>query len=54
MIYQYAIVRSVAKSYDRCIKPFNHTEPVNVRLAQRQHRAYCRALKDLGLKLINL
>ena len=54
MTPKYAIVRSVAKTYDRCIKPINPTTPIDVRLAQSQHQAYCHALKGLGLKVINI
>ncbi|MBI5777912.1 MAG: N(G),N(G)-dimethylarginine dimethylaminohydrolase [Planctomycetes bacterium] len=54
MISQYAIVRNVAKTYDKCIKPAMSTAPIDVRLAQKQHQAYCKTLKALGLKMINI
>ncbi|HLD35256.1 MAG TPA: arginine deiminase family protein [Planctomycetota bacterium] len=54
MTPKYAIVRDVARTYDECIKPNKPTKPINVLLAQAQHRAYCQALKNLGLKLIKI
>ena len=54
MIYKYAIVRKVASTYDKCVKPAGSTVPIDVRLAQEQHQAYCGTLKKLGLKLIKI
>jgi len=47
---EYALVRPVPDSYDRCIR--TSTEKINVPLAKKQHKEYCKALKELGLKLI--
>lgn len=54
MISKYAIVRNVAKTYDNCVKPNKPGKQIDVLLARAQHQSYCQALKDLGLKLINI
>lgn len=53
-IYKYAIVRNVAKTYDKCVRVTDPIEKIDVGLAQEQHQAYCRVLKGLGLKLIRI
>jgi len=47
---RYAIVRYVPESYDHCVR--TNTEQIDVELAKRQHKVYCRFLERLGLKLI--
>jgi dimethylargininase len=47
---EYALVRPVPNSYDKCIR--TNTEKIYVELAKRQHAEYCNALKNLGLKLL--
>ena len=54
MIPKYAIVRDVATTYDKCVKPAGSITPIDVPLAQAQHRAYCNVLKKSGLKLIRI
>ncbi|MGQ9624077.1 MAG: dimethylarginine dimethylaminohydrolase family protein [Candidatus Bathycorpusculaceae bacterium] len=46
----YAIVRPVPNSYDRCVR--TNTERIEIALARKQHTKYCKALQELGLKLI--
>jgi dimethylargininase len=46
----YAIVRPVPDSYDRCVR--TNTERIDIALAKKQHTEYCKALQELGLKLI--
>lgn len=46
----YAIVRPVPNSYDRCVR--TNTERIDVALAKKQHEEYCKTLQELGLKLI--
>lgn len=47
---KYALVRPVPASYNKCIR--TSRVKINVRLAEKQHEEYCKALKELGLKLI--
>jgi dimethylargininase len=47
---EYALVRPVPNSYDKCIR--TNIEKIDVELAKRQHAEYCNALKNLGLKLL--
>jgi len=47
---RYAIVRPVPDSYDRCVR--TNIEKIDVSLAKKQHENYCKALEELGLKLI--
>lgn len=47
---EYALVRPVPASYDKCIR--TNRENIDVQLAIKQHEEYCKALKELGLKLI--
>lgn len=46
----YAIVRPVPDSYDRCVR--TKVEKIDVALAKSQHAEYCSALQRLGLQLI--
>lgn len=47
---KYALVRPVPNSYDKCIR--TNTEGIDVELAKKQHMGYCKALENLGLKLL--
>lgn len=47
---EYAIVRPVPTSYDRCVR--TTAERIDVALAKKQHAEYCATLKKLGLELI--
>ena len=47
---QHAIVRPVPDSYDQCIQ--TKSEKIDVDIAKKQHREYCRALQKLGLELV--
>ncbi len=47
---QHALVRPVPASYNRCTRTRRVT--IDVALARRQHAEYCRALQNLGLRLI--
>ncbi len=47
---EYALVRPVPNSYDKCIR--TNTERIDVELAKKQHIEYCKALENLGLKLL--
>jgi dimethylargininase len=46
---RYALVRPVPESYDHCVR--TNTEQIDVELAKRQYKVYCRFLERLGLKL---
>ena len=45
-----ALVRPVPDSYDNCVR--TSTEKIDVELARLQHKAYCRMLQKLGLRLV--
>jgi dimethylargininase len=49
-----ALVRELSDSYTQCetSHPLGHT--VNLELARKQHRNYCRTIDELGLELIRL
>ncbi|MGB9713526.1 MAG: dimethylarginine dimethylaminohydrolase family protein [Candidatus Bathyarchaeales archaeon] len=47
---KYAVVRPVPNSYDCCVRA--NAERIDVALAKKQHAKYCKALEELGLKLI--
>ncbi|MGC8895321.1 MAG: dimethylarginine dimethylaminohydrolase family protein [Candidatus Bathyarchaeia archaeon] len=47
---KHAIVRPVPNSYDHCVR--TNVEKIDVALAKKQHTEYCKALENLGLKLI--
>jgi dimethylargininase len=49
-----AIVRDVASTYDRCIRPHGGKSPIDVARARRQHNNYCATLVDLGFDLVRL
>ncbi|MEJ2719987.1 MAG: arginine deiminase-related protein [bacterium] len=49
---RYAVVRGVARSYDRCIRPPGSSAPIDVNLARAQHDRYSATLESLGLKVI--
>jgi len=49
-----AIVRGLAATYDRCIRPHGGKIPIDVAVARRQHESYCAALMDLGFDLVRL
>lgn len=49
-----AIVRDVPATFDRAIRPDPATDRIDVERARQQHRRYCAALEELGLKLIRL
>ena len=51
---RFALVREIPDTFDRCIKPPDNPQPINVHLARVQHRRYCGALSELGLELIIL
>lgn len=46
-----AIVRGVAGTLDRCLRPPGSVDPIDVPLARRQHAAYVEALSGLGLDM---
>ncbi|MGQ9530623.1 MAG: dimethylarginine dimethylaminohydrolase family protein [Candidatus Bathycorpusculaceae bacterium] len=47
---EWVLVRPVPNSYDKCIR--SNIERIDVSLAKKQHKEYCKALQELGLKLI--
>jgi dimethylargininase len=49
----YALVRGVPDSFDRCIKPSTN-QPIDINRARVQHRAYREALSHLGYTLLVL
>jgi dimethylargininase len=49
-----AIVRPPSSAFRRCISAHPEHHSLDLSLAQEQHTEYCRALSDLGLKLIRL
>jgi dimethylargininase len=50
-----AIVRGVANTYDRCIRPDGGgSPPIDVGLAREQHATYCAVLEKLGIELVRL
>lgn len=51
---KYAIVRGVPNSYDRCIRPCDFENTINIELAKAQHAQYCDILEQLGLTLIRI
>ncbi len=50
----HALVRGVPRTFDRAIRPPGRHEPIDVARAREEHRSYCRALRDLGLSLIEI
>ncbi len=51
---KYALVRGVPNTYDRCIRPHECKNTINVDLAKVQHARYCDILEQLGLTLIRI
>ena len=49
---KYAVVRSVPKSYDCCVR--TNIEEIDVALARRQHTEYLNALQRLGLEIVQV
>ena len=49
-----AIVRDVPNTFHLAIRPDGSAQPIDVRLAEIQHEAYCRALSSTGLDLIRI
>lgn len=47
-----AVVRRLPATFDECIKPPEPAPPIDLALAREQHRAYCDALRSLGLELV--
>jgi len=45
-----ALVRPVPEPYDHCVR--SSREEIDVAIAKKQHAEYCKALEQLGLKLI--
>ncbi len=50
----HALVRGVPGTFDRAIQPPGRHEPIDVARARGEHHSYCRALRDLGLSLIEI
>ncbi len=51
---RFALVREIPDSFDRCIKPQEDPQRIDIPLARFQHKAYCQALSQMGLELIRL
>ncbi|MBI5359443.1 MAG: hypothetical protein HZA48_02550 [Planctomycetes bacterium] len=51
---KYAIVRGVAGTYDKCVKPGARKQEIDVELAIEQHNAYCAILENMGLELMKI
>jgi len=49
-----AIVRGVPNTFHSAIRPESSAEPIDIRLAEIQHEAYCRALSSAGLELVRV
>jgi len=49
-----AIVRGVPSTFHLAIRPDGSAQAIDVRLAETQHEAYCRALSSTGLELIRI
>ena len=49
-----ALIRGVAGTYDRCIRPHGGDTPIDVALARRQHDSYCAAVTGLGFETVRL
>ena len=50
----YALVRGVPATYERCVKSHPPEKPIDLSLARKQHESYCEALRSLGLELIRV
>ena len=53
-VRRFALVREIPRTFDRCIKPLEDPQIIDVDLARSQHREYCNALSRLGFELIVL
>lgn len=53
-IAQYALVRGVPETYERCVTSHEPEKPVDISGARRQHGAYCETLRGLGLELVRV
>jgi dimethylargininase len=51
---RFALVREIPETFDRCLKPLEKPQTIDLELARHQHRKYCEALSQLGLELIIL
>ena len=49
-----AIVRGVPNTFNLAIRPDSSSRQIDVRLARRQHEAYCHSLEGTGLDLIRI
>ena len=49
-----AIIRGVPNTFHLAIRPDGTAQPIDVRLAETQHEAYCRALSSMGLDLLRI
>jgi len=50
----YALIRGIPDSFDRCIKPSTNQQPIDINRARAQHRTYQEALANLGDTVIVL
>ncbi len=50
----YAVIRDVPDTYDRCIKTRIPKKEIDFNLAKEQHSLYCETLRQLGLTLIRI
>ena len=50
----YALIRGIPDSFDRCIKPSTNQQPIDINRARAQHRAYREALTNLGYTVVAL
>lgn len=51
---EYALVRPPPRTFSRCISSHPEHHTLNLRLARRQHGAYCNVLSELGIDVIIL
>jgi len=49
-----AIVRGVPETLNKCVRTYSLRNAVNVDLAKKQHKLYCKALEDRNLKLVRI
>ncbi len=48
----YALVRGLPSTYEKCLTSLTPREPIDLSLARRQHSSYCGTLETLGLELV--
>ena len=48
----YALVRGLPSTYEKCLTSLDPEVPIDLSLARRQHRSYCETLGTLGLELV--